>query len=125
LGEKEKDKDTENSQPNASPWTPEAVEHMIRLIDTLAKDYLQFRREDSEAKLKRIEAVTLHNRRLVYWMIGFLTVITASMGVLSYFGKVSSDALLFLVGTITGYLILMVQKFTESPIEIAEETPDT
>jgi hypothetical protein len=98
---------------------------MIRLIDTLAKDYLQFRREDSEAKLKRIEAVTLHNRRLVYWMIGFLTVITASMGVLSYFGKVSSDALLFLVGTITGYLILMVQKFTESPIEIAEETPDT
>jgi hypothetical protein len=125
LTEKENAKDTENTKPAASPWTPEAVKDIIRLFDSLAKDYLQFRREDSEAKLKRLETVTRHNRHLIYWMVGFLTVITASMGVLSYFGKVSSDALLFLVGTITGYLILMVQQFAESPVEMAEEIPST
>ena len=31
------------------------------------------------------------------------------MSILTYYGKVSGDALLFLIGTVTGYVILMIQ----------------
>ena len=100
-----------------NPWTPEAVENLVKLIDTLAKEYLQFRREDSQAKYNRLAAVTLHNRRLVYSMVGFLAAIVGLMSALTAIGKVSGDALLFLAGTITGYVLITIQNFVESPVE--------
>lgn len=53
-----------------------------------------------------------HNRRLTYSLLVALSVIIGIMAVLTYFNKVSGDALLFLVGTITGYVLFMIQNLT-------------
>jgi hypothetical protein len=121
LSKEDKSEDSKepegSDQPQENPWTPEAVESIIRLIDTLAKDYLQFRREDSDAKVKRLSSVAGHNRRLIYSLVLFLTAIIGLMAFLTALGKVSGDALLFLAGTVTGYIIIMIQDFILSPIE--------
>ena len=50
-------------------------------------------------------------------MVLFLTAIIGLMAFLTALGKVSGDALLFLAGTVTGYIIIMIQDFILSPIE--------
>jgi hypothetical protein len=47
---------------------------------------------------------------MIYLLIAFLTGIVAFMSVLTICEKVSGDALLFLVGTITGHIIISVQR---------------
>ncbi|MGC9117063.1 MAG: hypothetical protein ACP5ID_05670 [Conexivisphaera sp.] len=122
MGEKEDDEKQKDvsCETQPSPWTPEAVEQVIRLVDSLAKDYLQFRREDSEAKLHRLEAISAHNRRLIYWMIGFLAIVISLTGVLAFFGRASGDAFFFIIGTLTGYIIVIIQQFIASPVEKEE-----
>lgn len=96
-------------------WTPKDVEALIRLgmkwLGTnLADKYLTFRKNDAEAKRHYFESVSTHNRRMIYVLIAFLTGIVAFMSFLVIFEKVSGDALLFLIGTITGYIIISVQR---------------
>jgi hypothetical protein len=43
------------------------------------------------------------------------------MSVLTIYGKVSGDALLFLVGTVTGYVVIMIQNLTQPLFESKEE----
>jgi hypothetical protein len=38
------------------------------------------------------------------------------MSYLTYYGRVSGDALLFLVGTVTGYALVMVQDLTHPTV---------
>jgi hypothetical protein len=102
---------------HTSEWNPKSVENIIRLIDTLAKDYLQFRREDSDAKIQRLSKVAEHNRRLTYSLVIFLAALIVLMAVLTIYDKVTGDALLFLAGTVTGYIITLIQSFILSPIE--------
>lgn len=116
-GNENKEQKDIGDKTQSSPWTPEAVEGVIRLVDSLAKDYLQFRREDSEAKLHRLEAISTHNRRLIYWMIGFLVAVISLTGILTLFGRAGGDAFFFVIGTLTGYIIIMIQQFVTSPVE--------
>ncbi len=87
MSDSEGKDDDNKSEP--SLWTPEEVEKLITNIEVYIKDYLQFRHEDSEAKLKKLEAISRHNRRLVYWMLGFLVFVIISMAALTFLGKVA------------------------------------
>lgn len=107
-------------------WKREDFEALIRLgmefLGTnLADKYLAYKKDDAEAKRHYFESVSTHNRRMIYTLILFLTGIVAFMSFLSWCGKVSGDALLFLVGTITGYIIISVQRL----VFPSEEPPVT
>jgi len=128
---KEDPKEEANAEKGNQPtgWTPEDVEALIRLgmefLGTnLADKYLTYKKNDAEARRHYFESVSTHNRRMIYLLIAFLTGIVAFMSFLSWYGKVSGDALLFLVGTITGYIIISVQRLVfpseEPPTEETE-----
>jgi hypothetical protein len=109
-----------------SGWKREDIEALIRLAmeflgTNLADKYLTYKKNDAEAKRHYFESVSSHNRRMIYTLIVFLSGIVAFMSVLTMFEKVSGDALLFLVGTITGYIIISVQRL----VFPSEEPPVT
>lgn len=109
-----------------SGWKREDVEALLRLAmeflgTNLADKYLTYKKNDAESKRHYFESVSSHNRRMIYTLIVFLSGIVAFMSALTMFEKVSGDALLFLVGTITGYIIISVQRLV-SP---SEEPPVT
>jgi len=83
----------------------------------LAREYIDFKKSEFEAKEKRLTTVGKHNRNLTYSLLLFLSAIIGLMTILTLYTKVSSDALLFLVGTLTGYMILWVQQLIFSPTE--------
>jgi len=110
--EEEQPKTEKNQQMS---WTPEDIEALMRLgmewLGTnLADKYLTYKKNDAEARRHYFESVSTHNRRMIYVLIVFLMGIVAFMGLLTMYEKVSGDALLFLVGTITGYVIISVQR---------------
>ncbi len=124
---KEEAKTEKGNQPTG--WNPEDVETLIRLgmelLGTnLADKYLTYKKNDAEARRHYFESVSTHNRRMIYVLIIFLTGIVGFMSLLTWFGKTSGDALLFLVGTITGYIIISVQRLVfpseEPPMEETE-----
>jgi uncharacterized membrane-anchored protein len=44
-------------------------------------------------------------------LLGFLSAVIALMAWLTYTGRVSGDALLFLVGTVSGVTLVMIQRY--------------
>ncbi len=50
-----------------------------------------------------------HSKTLAILLVVFLLIIIGVMGWLTFNGKVSGDALLFLIGTVVGYVINMIQ----------------
>ncbi len=99
-----------NNSKDKEEWNPRNLKELVEAILPLAEKYIQYKKEESDAIAKRLTAVGNHNRRLSYSLLGFMLVLTGLMAVLTSLGKVSGDALLFLAGTITGYIILMIQK---------------
>lgn len=102
-------------------WTPEQVESIIKLVDTLASKYITFKEKEAQADQQTLRTVTRHSIILTTILALFLGVIVALMSDLTYLGKVSGDALLFLVGTITGYILLFIQRLTKSILGKGEE----
>jgi len=98
----------------ANQWTPEQVESLIRLVDTLASKYITFKQEEAKADHQTLRTVTRHSTYLTIILATFLGVIVFIMSELTYVGRVSGDALLFLVGTITGYILLFIQRLTKT-----------
>jgi hypothetical protein len=82
---------------------------------------LTLKQNESESRTKYFQQASKHNRNMLYVMILFLAVVIAFMSLLTYLGTVSGDALLFLVGTVTGYMISFIQKLVspteEQPLE--------
>jgi hypothetical protein len=99
-----------DSRKNKEEWNPQNLKELVDAIIPLAEKYIQYKKDESEATAKRLSAVGIHNRRLSYSLLGFMIGVVGLMTVLTWLGRVSGDALLFLVGTITGYVILMIQK---------------
>ena len=91
-------------------WTQETVKEVLDFIKDLANKYLTFKKNEAEARQKRFEARARHNRNMVIGLVVFLSVIVLGMSYLTLNGNVSGDALLFLVGTITGYVLLFIQR---------------
>jgi hypothetical protein len=124
--EKTKEENKADKATQQLNWTPKDIEALIKLgmelLGTnLADKYLTYKKNEAESKRHYFESVSTHNRRMIYVLIVFLTSIVGFMSFLSWYGKVSGDALLFLVGTITGYIIVSIQRLVfpseEPPIE--------
>jgi predicted RNA-binding Zn-ribbon protein involved in translation (DUF1610 family) len=100
--------------PQANQWTPEQVESLIKLVDTLASKYITYREKEADADQRALNTATRHSIILTVILATFLGIIVALMSDLTYLGRVSGDALLFLVGTITGYILIFIQRLTKS-----------
>lgn len=110
-------------QPAQYPWKPEDVANFIEMVRGLGKELIDYKNKEFDYKVKRLGSIGTHNRRLTYSLIVFLLTMIGILSILTWFGRVSGDALLFLAGTITGYVILMVQNLTY-PLYEEEESPD-
>jgi len=130
--ETEEIKVIEEIEPETKPqqtgfvWTPEIIrdiqKFLVEILGTnLADKFLAFKKNDAEARRHYFDAVSTHNRRMIYVLLFFLSAIVAFMSFLTLNGFVSGDALLFLVGTITGYVLLFIQRL----VFPSKETPPT
>lgn len=109
------------AQQQANQWTPEQVESLIKLVDNLGAKYLTFKKDEADADHRALKTVTRHSTYLTIILATFLGVIVFIMSDLTYLGKVSGDALLFLVGTITGYILLFIQRLTKTVLGSGSE----
>jgi hypothetical protein len=112
MPEPKQGKDTTSTDQNKSGWKPEDVKNLIELVDGLAAKYITYCQQKTAAENKYMESASKHNRHLVYTLSIFLGAVVALMSYLAITKVVSGDALLFLVGTITGYVLLFIQKLT-------------
>jgi len=114
----------EKDEAKGFVWTREAIKDAEGFIEHLADKYLTYKKDEAEANRRYFETTAKHNRNMAMALVLFLSVIVAGMSYLTFYGHVSGDALLFLIGTITGYVLLFIQRlvFTreESPSAEAE-----
>jgi hypothetical protein len=101
---------SESSKPRE--WTPEDWKNLANAVHPLLEEWIKYQKDRDEAVTKRMDMIGRHNRRLSSSLVVFLLIVVGGMSVLTYFGKVSGDALLFLAGTVTGYVIVMIQDLT-------------
>ena len=112
--------------------TDNGLVQLLEVAKSLFEMFMEYKEKEAEARTKEADArikyfqqASKHNRNVLYSMTIFLVAIVGLMTILTWVGKVSGDALLFLVGTIVGYLILFIQKLAspteEQPIEPATE----
>ena len=134
MTEEKKEELTEAKATETKPTQTTDIngfKQFIEALEPLAKMYMAYKDKEAEAKMKEADArikyfqqATKHNRNVLYTMTFFLLGVIAFMSVLTWVGKVSGDALLFLVGTVVGYLILFIQRLArpteEEPIEEEE-----
>ena len=120
---KEKTPSEEKSEAKGFVWTEKAIKDVEEFIEHLADRYLAFKKDEAEATKKYFEAMAKHNRNMVIILVVFLSVIVLGMSYLTLNGHVSGDALLFLIGTITGYVLLFIQRLvvTRAEVPSAEE----
>jgi hypothetical protein len=112
--------------PKEGPNSPQKNEmqglnDLIDAIVPLVREYIDFKKTEFKAREERIVAIGKHNRHLTYSLLGFLLGIVALMTILTFLDKVSPDALLFLAGTIVGYMIVWVQGLIFAPTEEASD----
>src|SRR3990170_3489069 len=114
--EKKEEEEIEFSEETPKPSGQQAKEQQNKNFDfwtflsekalPLFDKFLTLKKDETEGRTKYFESVAKHNRKMVYVLTGFLAIIIALMSALTYGKLISGDALLFLVGTITGYLLL-------------------
>ncbi len=109
-----------NQEKNESQgeWLKELIEKSPQLIDK----YFTNSKQKEDAKERRLTLISKHNRRLAYSLLITVGVIIGIMALLTFLNKVSGDALLFLVGTITGYVLFMIQNLTFPMHDEGEES---
>ena len=93
-----------------SVWTPELVKEVFRDINNLADRWITYKQNEAEADNKYILVASKHDRHVLYTLVLFIGAVIGFMTYLTLTGHVSGDALLFLVGTVTGYIMLFIQK---------------
>ena len=81
----------------------------------LAKEYVDLQKSKFDFSVKRDERAGSHNRKLTSYLLIFLGAVIGIMAILTFLGKVSGDALLFMVGIVVGYLMNMIQGLLYSP----------
>jgi hypothetical protein len=99
------------SAPKAQ-WAPEDWEHLVNAAKPLLDEWIAFQKQQNDASATRLNIVSKHNRGLSASLIAFLLLVVGGMSLLTYYGKVDGEALLFLVGTVTGYVVLQIEDLT-------------
>jgi len=118
-----KAKDKEKEKQEGFVWTPEVIKDLEGFIEQLADKYLSYKKNEAEAEQKYLELMARHNRNMVLVLASFMIAIVLGMSYLALEGRISGDALLFLIGTITGYVLLFIQRLLFSERKEAEEIP--
>ncbi len=95
-------------EASQNEWLKKLIESAPQLIDK----YLTNSKQKDEARERRLSLISKHNRKLAYSLLVSMSIIIGIMAILTYLSKVSGDALLFLVGTIIGYILFMIQNLT-------------
>jgi hypothetical protein len=115
LGETGNDHLAESTRvgPAASTPTPQTrpdwaslLVSLLPFVDRYLK--LQEGKQNHEQAIERVQAES--GWRVLAIMMAFLAGVIAVMSWLTFAGKVSGDALLFLVGTVAGYMLAIVQR---------------
>ena len=104
--------------PNAQmQWTPGDVDRTLKTVDGmlngLGEKFVTYKRDEAQADNQFLKTAGAHNRQLLVSLLIFLGGLVVLMGYLAALKVVSGDALLFLAGTITGYLIVLVQRLIQ------------
>jgi len=108
LSEKPK-KDDQGKKP--FEWTPEIIKALLESLVPYVDKYLLMKERESTQDNKFIETTSKHDRRIIYVLLSFLGSVIIGMSILTYFGKVSGEALLFAVGGIVGYIFALIKRF--------------
>lgn len=105
-----------------SPWTPEMVKTILDGITPLGNRFIDLKEKEFAHKVEMEKAVSKASWWVLFVLMVFLSGIILLMSWLVSIGKVSGDALLFLVGTVAGFVLSIVQRhlFPEV-IEVPEE----
>jgi hypothetical protein len=95
-------------------WTPTDVDNVLKTIDGLLNGlgdkFVTYKREEAQADNQFLQTAGSHNRFLLYAMLFFLAGMVGLMSYLASIKIVTGDALLFLAGTITAYVIVLIQR---------------
>lgn len=91
------------------------LSELATAVMPLAKEYVDLQKSKFDFTVKRDERAGTHNRKLTSYLLIFLGTVIGIMAVLTFLGKVSGDALLFMVGIVVGYLMNMIQGLLYSP----------
>jgi len=108
------DKKASNEQtppPSNTEWIPILINSVVPLV----KEYVDLQKSKFDYKVKRDERASQHNRKLTFSLLIFLGVVIGISSLLTFYGKVSGDALLFMIGVIVGYIITMIQGLIYEP----------
>src|SRR6266571_2333178 len=121
MSNPDKDKD---EKPPPFEWTEGKLREMFSFLSSLLDKWITFKDKEYAADQKYVDTTSKHDRRVLYLMTSFLSVVVIAMSILTYAGKVSGDALLFLVGTATGYVFAFIEKFVFGPPSVTVETTE-
>ncbi len=97
------------------------LSQLVSAVMPLAEKYVDFQKSKFNYTVKRDDRAGSHNRKLTSSLLLFLGIVIGIMSFLTFLGKVSGDALLFLVGIVVGYMMNMIQGLLYSPWENNEE----
>jgi len=106
------------------PWTPGETESFVKelgvIADRLADKYIAFEREKWLHDVAMENAVSRADWKVLAILMLFLVAVVTLVSALVAFGKASGDSLLFLIGTVAGYVFALVQRhlFRET-VEVA------
>ena len=106
------------------PWTPGEIESFTKelgtVIEKLGDKYIAFMREKWQHDVALENATSRAGWRVLAILMGFLAVVIIIVSVLVAIGKASGDSLLFVIGTVAGYIFALVQRhlFPET-VEVA------
>ena len=105
------------SKPVLKQAQPQNITELITAALPLADRYVKLQEAEFASIKQRDEMAGKHNRKLTYALLIFLGLIIAVMAALTFAGKVTGEALLFLIGIVVGYIINMVQGLIYMPWE--------
>ena len=112
----------EKSPPR--PWTPGEIESFTKelgtVIEKVGDKYIAFMREKWQHDVAIENATSKAGWRVLAILMGFLAVVIIIVSILVAIGKASGDSLLFVIGTVAGYIFALVQRhlFPET-VEVA------
>jgi len=119
-GDDKKTSDEQRPQPSNTEWIPILINSVVPLV----KEYVDFQKSKFDYKVKRDERASQHNRKLIFSMLLFLGGVIGISSLLTFYGKISGDALLFMIGIIVGYIITMIQGLIYEPWQYDETEGD-
>jgi len=96
------------------------VKELGVIADRLADKYIAFEREKWLHDVAMENAVSRADWKVLAILMLFLVAVVTLVSALVAFGKASGDSLLFLIGTVAGYVFALVQRhlFRET-VEVA------